>query len=81
MSTVVYDLEEKKRNYMKLKEKLSQESKSKSKVFKSTAQMEKEKADSKWTMAKVLSDLSRATATACINMQGQSWAKLRVLLN
>ena len=54
VASVVHGLEEKKRNYMKLQERLAQEPKQKKQAFKTTAQIEKDKADAKWTLSKVV---------------------------
>ena len=52
--TVMYDIEEKRKAFLKLEEKKKYEKKSKQKMtFKSSSQIEKETSDSKWTTSKV----------------------------
>ena len=52
--TVMYEIEEKRKAFLKLEEKKKYEKKSKQKMaFKSTSQVEKENSDSKWTTTKV----------------------------
>ena len=53
MSSVVHDLEQKRVGYLKYKERKKDKS-SKSSVFKSADQLDKEKSVAKWTTAKVI---------------------------